>query len=415
MGQPLRRPRRIALLKPDYGVRGGFEAVADRIEALLAADGHDVTRLSVDMVPTRRDVVDLEIPREVWDAAPEYFTYLRGRDGFDRLDTRRFDAVVSTQPPSFSHRHPRHLSVFYHHHRVYYDLEDAYVAAGFARDPEVHRRAGVLIRELDGPRLDEVGWYLAGSTHVAARLARFNECTRVGLFHAGPVSEVAPAHPAAAPDLGGRGTGSVLSVGRHEFPKRSELVVAAAHLLPGQAFTLVGTGGREAWARRLDRRLATGSLDAATLTDADLWCNTGSVDGREQEGNLVEADGGGGRVEFTGWTSADDLSRRYAEAPCVVAPALAEDYGLTAIEAMAHGCPVVVCHDGGGLTELVDHEVTGLVVAPTPAAIAAAVERLTADPELARQLGANGRARAADLDWAHAADELRDGLARVLA
>jgi glycosyltransferase involved in cell wall biosynthesis len=90
-------------------------------------------------------------------------------------------------------------------------------------------------------------------------------------------------------------------------------------------------------------------------------------------------------VEFAGRVSDDALAQRYATAPCVVAPAYQEDYGLTAIEAMAEGKPVVVCRDGGGLTELVDHEQTGLVVDPTPAAIADAVERLCTDPDLAAE------------------------------
>ena len=396
------RPLRLAVLKPDHHVRGGLESVVDKIDELLQADGHEVTRLAVDMVPPRREVVGLHVPQSAWDAAPEYFPYLRGRDGFDQLDVRRFDAVISTQSPSFAARHPRHLSVFYHHHRVYYDLLEEYLAAGFAPDPEVHRRAGELIRELDQPRLTEVGWFLAGSAAVAGRLEHFNGCTNSSVFHAGLVvgrergarSEVRPSGP-------------VLSVGRHEFPKRTELVVAAAHLLPHLSFALVGTGGREAWARALDHRLS-GDVDPAALTDAETWCNTG------RGAPEVPADFAS-NVTFTGRASDDELGRRYAEAPCVVAPAYQEDYGLTAIEAMAEGRPVIVCTDGGGLTELVEHDVTGLVVDPTPAALAAAIERLTTDVDLAARLGANGAARAAELSWDAAAAELRDGLERVLA
>ncbi|MCU1357170.1 MAG: glycosyl transferase, group 1 [Acidimicrobiales bacterium] len=397
------RTLRLAVLKPEFGVRGGLESVVDRIEGLLRADGHDVTHLAVDMVPPRREVVDLQIPQEVWDAAPEYFPYLRGRDAFDQLDTRRFDAIVSTQAPSFSHRHPRHLSVFYHHHRVYYDLEETYLAAGFAPDPEVHRAAGKLIRELDQPRLEQVGWFLAGSAAVADRLARFNGRTDTSVFHAGHVIGDGDPGPTGPP-----GGGSVLSVGRHEFPKRTELVVAAAHLLPHQPFALVGTGGRESWARSLDHRLATTGTDPAALTDAETWCNTG------RDATEVPA-GFATNVSFDGRVSDEQLARRYHEAPCVVAPAFQEDYGLTAIEAMAQGRPVVVCHDGGGLTELVEHGRTGLVVDPTPAAIATAIEKLTTDPDLAAELGANGRRRAAELSWEAAAVELRAGLDRVLA
>jgi glycosyltransferase involved in cell wall biosynthesis len=401
------RPLRIAFLKPDHGVAGGLEAVVGRLESILRADGHEVVRLSVDMRPPRASVAGLDIPRAVWDAAPEYFPYLAARDAFDRLDTRRYDLVVSTQPPSFAARHPRHLSVFYHHHRVYYDLEDRYLEAGFAPDPEVHREAGRLVRELDQPRLDEVGWFLAGSATVARRLRAFNGIERSSVLHAGlMVGHEATATGDAAPPTP-PGTGPVLCVGRHEFPKRTELVVAAAHLLPHLDVRIVGTGGREGWARALDHRLATTDADPAALTDGETWLCTG------RDAPAVP-EGFSSNVAFAGRLDDDALAAAYRDAPCVVAPAYDEDYGLTAIEAMAQGRPVIVCHDGGGLTELVADGETGLVVDPTPAAIAAAVERLTADRELAAELGAKGRARAAELSWAAAADELRDGMARVL-
>ena len=82
---------------------------------------------------------------------------------------------------------------------------------------------------------------------------------------------------------------------------------------------------------------------------------------------------------------ADELGALYRGALCVVAPALDEDYGLTALEAMLHGKPVIVCRDGGGLADLVEDGVTGIVVEPDGPSIAAAVASLTADPERCRR------------------------------
>ena len=392
------RPLRIAVLKPDFGVSGGFERVVARVETFLRADGHDVTRHQVAMTPARRSVNGLGIPSDVWDAVPEFFPYVAGRAAFDRVDTRSYDLVLSTQPPSFSHRHPRHLALFYHHHRVFYDLEATYVAAGFAADAEVHRRAGEIIRDLDQPRLDQVTHFLVPSDSVASRLRTFNGITATSPFLAGiGVGDELEG------DTSLPGTGPVLCVGRHEFPKRAELVVTAAHLLPHQRFTVVGSGGRMAWARSLDHRLATGQLDPSTLSDTDLWLNTG-------QGAPAVPAGHQSTVDFAGWVTDAELDARYHDAPCVVAPALDEDYGLTAIEAMTHGRPVVVCSDGGGLAELVTHEVTGLVVAPTTVAVADAVTRLTNDRDLAAELGRNGRRRAAELTWHAAAAQLRAGV-----
>jgi glycosyltransferase involved in cell wall biosynthesis len=398
----VRRPR-VAILKPDYyGIVGGFERVVDILDDALTDDGYVVSRRVVKVVDLPLEVGGLTIPPEVFEAHPEYFRYLMVRQAFDRLDTGDADLVISTQPPSFSHVHPRHLALFFHHHRVYYDLEDVYVEAGFVDDPDLHRRAGEIIREIDQPRLDAVGWFLAGSQTVADRLAHFGGQTNVSLFHAGVgVGDDAEPVPATPP-----GTGPVLSISRMEFPKRSELAVAAAHLLPHQPLALVGTGSRERWVRHLDHVLGTGAADAHHLSPAQIWCNTG----REAQ---VVPDDFRSHVEFAGRVSDDDLERRFRDAPCVLAVAHDEDYGLTAIEAMRHGRPVIVCTDGGGLTELVVHEQTGLIVDPTPQAVAAAIERLVADRDLAAELGRNGRDRAAELSWAHAVDEFRAGLERV--
>jgi glycosyltransferase involved in cell wall biosynthesis len=393
------------VLKPDFGVHGGFERVVEHVESTLRDDGHDVTRLTVDVNALPHSPFGVPVAPNEWAVEPEFFRYLASVEAFDRLDTRRYDAVVSTQPPSFTHRHPRHLALFFHHHRIFYDLEGPYLAAGLAADPALHERASELVRQIDRPRLDQISWFLAGSSRVAQRLSDFNHRTNVSVYHAGIGSGL---ETTSAPD--DAPAGAVLCVGRHEFPKRTELVVHAAHLLPAVQFALVGTGGREAWARLVDHRLATGDADADALTDRDLWLNPGQVpDDRHAAADART------NIEFCGRVDDQTLDQLYRDAPCVVAPALDEDYGLTAIEAMRHGRPVVVCKDGGGLAELVDDGVNGLVVEPTGPAIADAVARLTADPDLAAELGANGRARAATLTWANADTELRDALDRVLA
>ena len=70
-----------------------------------------------------------------------------------------------------------------------------------------------------------------------------------------------------------------------------------------------------------------------------------------------------------------------------------ELFGLALVEAMACGCPVVAS-DAASLPEVVEHEASGLLVAPNdPAAIGAAVERLRADATLWRRLSAGARRR----------------------
>jgi glycosyltransferase involved in cell wall biosynthesis len=105
----------------------------------------------------------------------------------------------------------------------------------------------------------------------------------------------------------------------------------------------------------------------------------------------------------------------YATALCVVAPAYEEDYGLTAIEAMSWGTPVVVCDDGGSLAELVKETGAGLVVPPDHNAIGDAVRTISYDRVLSTRLGDYGRAAVQHrFTWARAFDQLQSALSRVV-
>jgi glycosyltransferase involved in cell wall biosynthesis len=98
----------------------------------------------------------------------------------------------------------------------------------------------------------------------------------------------------------------------------------------------------------------------------------------------------------------EDLDAVYASAEVVVYPSLGEGFGLPVLEAMAQGAPVVT--SAGTATEEVAGD-AALLVDPTDTdAIAAAMERLLDDRELADRLGAAGRERAAAYSWARSAE-----------
>ncbi|MDX6388789.1 MAG: glycogen synthase [Gaiellaceae bacterium] len=124
--------------------------------------------------------------------------------------------------------------------------------------------------------------------------------------------------------------------------------------------------------------------------------------------NLVVAGDGPLRSrvpQSKGFVPHDELQRLYARAAVVACPSRREGFGVTCLEAMAHGRPVVAT-PMGGLRDLVVDGETGLVVpARDPAALRAALERLLGDPELRRRLGEAGRRRAGErFSWAAVTD-----------
>jgi glycosyltransferase involved in cell wall biosynthesis len=111
-------------------------------------------------------------------------------------------------------------------------------------------------------------------------------------------------------------------------------------------------------------------------------------------------------VTFLGWVPNSDLPPYYRAAAVSVIPSLEEGFGIPAAEAM--GCEVpVVASDAGGLPEVVEDGVTGLVVPRGDAdALARAIQTLLTDPERRRVMGQAGRARALRLfDWDRSAEQ----------
>jgi glycosyltransferase involved in cell wall biosynthesis len=107
---------------------------------------------------------------------------------------------------------------------------------------------------------------------------------------------------------------------------------------------------------------------------------------------LVEQLRIGKRVHLLGWT--DDLPRLYATIDICALASLNEGTPVTVIEAMAAGKPTVATAVGG-MSDMVEHEVTGLLVPPRNVdALAAAIHCLAADRGRRQRMGEAARKRA---------------------
>ncbi len=96
-------------------------------------------------------------------------------------------------------------------------------------------------------------------------------------------------------------------------------------------------------------------------------------------------------VHFAGFR--DDLARILPCLDFIVHPAQREGMGVAVLEAQSAALPVVACRCGG-ISEVIEHRETGLLVEPGDRlALADAIRALLDDPEFSRELGVAGRRR----------------------
>jgi len=87
-------------------------------------------------------------------------------------------------------------------------------------------------------------------------------------------------------------------------------------------------------------------------------------------------------------------------------PSLSENFGNSALEAMAEGTPVIVVPQVG-IADAIKESGSGFVVGPNAEAFADAVRQLQANPDLRSRMGERGRAAvAAGFSWAAIGEQM---------
>lgn len=111
-------------------------------------------------------------------------------------------------------------------------------------------------------------------------------------------------------------------------------------------------------------------------------------------------------LRVVGELEPERLVELYGASDVMVSPSSFEGFGLTFVEAMACGCPVV------GVAATSVPEVVGqgglLVERPDAALVAAALARLLGDPALRAETARRALLRAGELSWRRAAEQTRD-------
>lgn len=178
-------------------------------------------------------------------------------------------------------------------------------------------------------------------------------------------------------------------------PERMDRVQARRSLgLPREAFVVAVLGRIAAWKGQdvLARALAKLPDDVVVLVCGAPW--PGDERQQRELEQLAYRLGVGRRIHMTG--VIDSPSVAFGAADVVAVPSTQPDpFPNSALEAAAAGCCVVGA-DHGGIPEIVDHDRTGLLVAPGSAtALADALAALYGDRALLDRLGT---AAAADVN-----------------
>jgi glycosyltransferase involved in cell wall biosynthesis len=344
---------------------GGSEVYIERVAAEMVARGYRATMFcqahaNAPAEEAKRDGV--QVLRRGGRHTVYLFAalvYLVGTLGFGPLSARRLgrpDLIVDVCNglPFLSRLYARRPVIALVHH--------------------VHREQWPVVF---GPVLARVGWWiesrLAVRVYRTCRYVTVSESTRRELSGLGVDStRINVVHngtpPVIGPPLPRTAHPTALVLGRLVPHKRVELAMRATALLSLELPTLELVVAGQGWWEEPLRRLA-----------ADL--------GIEH------------RVRFTGFVSEEDKHELLCRSWLALMPSIKEGWGLTIVEAAAHGTPSVAFRSAGGVSEAIIDGETGTLV-DDEVDFLRAVRRLLRDADRRAAMGNAARTYAQRFTWA---------------
>jgi glycosyltransferase involved in cell wall biosynthesis len=320
-------------------VYGGYRNIVEWLQAMLEQAGHQVERVYLPEV----DAPDLLFQQMA---------------AFRWIDLSAADRVICFRPQAHLIRHPHKILWFIHHLRSFYDLWNSEYR-GFPDDVR-HRGLRDALYAADTGALREAKQVFTNSRVMSDRLKHFNDVDSEVLYP--PVFGAERFHCRNQSD-------EIVYVCRIVHHKRQHLLVEAmAHTKTAVRLRLCGASDGEDYPRALRKQIARLGLKNRVTFD-NRWIT---------EAEKVDA-------------LAGCLAAAYV-------PLDEDSYGYPSVEASHARKAILTTSDSGGVLELVQDGVNGYVTAPTPQALAAAMDKLWRDREMAAAMGERAYARLDELN-----------------
>ncbi|HET6576036.1 MAG TPA: glycosyltransferase family 4 protein [Fimbriiglobus sp.] len=333
-------------------VRGGAEYLADSLAGRVRGRGHLVEQVNIPFKWYPPSVV------------PEHMLACR----LLNVGAGEPDLVIALKFPAYLAPFPNKRLWLLHQFRQVYELWGTPMA-GMHDTPET-RGVRDMVHAADNKYLREVNGLYTNSKIVAGRLRRFNGIEADEVLYP----------PLDRPELFGPGEFGdyFFYPSRLSQSKRQHIAIEAMrHVRSPIRLVLAGKPDSDSYGAELHR--------------------------------LVEAHGLEHRVTFLGWVTEEEKAR-WMRGACgaVYLPYDEDSYGYVTLEAFHSHKPLITFTDSGGTNELVEDGLNGLILDPTPEALAAALEDLWANRGKAREMGRAGYETLSQhrIDWEHILDRL---------